>query len=205
MKLTKIAAALVCLNTKSSTTGASTLRGNASGVLHRKLTEDEYGTFVISDIEYDQAQKSKSNNGKGKHKPHQIMNIELDNGLIYSLANVDRSWAEANGKEKTGGLKSGQSKIKVRRGATISGGAIDLHGGAPEEVVVSANNGNEEPVRRGLEASRHRQLQSMSGVKSVLAIRVVASDGSYGFSEDNLRSRVFDDSMNLANQYLACR
>ena len=186
--------------------GASGIRGNLGNTHHRVLNEAEPGTFLISDVQY--ADHSISN-GRGNGKPHHGMNIQLDNGLIYSLTNVNPKWAESNGSGK--GLKSGQSKIKVGQGATVSGGTIDLHFGTPEVVVDDGRTGkakkgrNKSKASRDLEAPQHRNLQSHIGTKTVLAVKVVASDGSYGFTEAHLRDKVFDDSMNLASQYRACR
>jgi len=96
---------------------------------NQTLREDKIGTFLVSEIEY----------GRGVHddKPRETINIELDDGLIYTLANVQPSWAKS-GKGK---LKSGEAKIKIGIGAVISGATIDLRGGAPD-VVGAERQGN---------------------------------------------------------------
>ena len=170
----------------------NTLRGSGRNeqpsTRHRFLEEDESGTFVVADIEYSDA-------GPFPTMPEQTMNIELANGLIYELVNVNPSWIK--GKRKS--LKSGKSKIKVGKGAVMAGDKIDLRGRAPEEV--------QSLFERNLEDSNHRKLASTTGTRSVLAVRVIASDGQYGFNETTLSDEVFGtfgDPVNLASQYKAC-
>lgn len=170
----------------------NTLRGSDSPKPHnihqRVLQEETFGTYVIADIEY---------NGEGPSpgKPDQTFNIELGNGLIYQLTNVNPSWTNGNRKS----LESGKSQIKIGKGASISGDKIDLHGNAPEEVKSLFG--------RELEGSGHRTLASTKGTRTVLAVRVIAADGEYGFTEASLSDNVFGtsgDSVNLASQYKAC-
>jgi len=188
---------------------------------HRILEKDQSGTFLMKDIHFEEDQPKVD--ASGKKKPHHTMTIELDNGLIYTLDNVDPTWAES----KSGkGLKSGKDKITIRQGAIISGGSIDLQGGAPEvseeEEVVKGKSGKYGPAGgRQLENDEekrnlkrlHRQLQDSPtfGEKTVLAVRVVTTDDAYGYSEEYLSEKVFGTSssvdpnpMNLISQYNAC-
>mmetsp|Transcript_1253 Transcript_1253/g.2742 ORF Transcript_1253/g.2742 Transcript_1253/m.2742 type:complete len:802 (+) Transcript_1253:241-2646(+) len=188
---------------------------------HRILEKDQSGTFLMKDIHFEEDQPKVD--ASGKKKPHHTMTIELDNGLIYTLDNVDPTWAES----KSGkGLKSGKDKITIRQGAIISGGSIDLQGGAPEvseeEKVVKGKSGKYGPAGgRQLENDEekrnlkrlHRQLQDSPtfGEKTVLAVRVVTTDDAYGYSEEYLSEKVFGTSssvdpnpMNLISQYNAC-
>lgn len=136
--------------------------------IHRRvLEEEETGTYLVAEVEY-------SEEGPSIGKPEKIVNIELENGLIYQLINVHPSWNNGNRLS----LKSGKSKIKIGKGASIVGDKINLHGGVPEEVKgLFGRNlvGNDD----------HRKLATTTGTRSVLAVRVIASDGQYGFSEDS--------------------
>eukprot|EP00956_Cyclotella_meneghiniana_P000243 scaffold308_cov52-Cyclotella_meneghiniana.AAC.2 len=174
----------------------STLRGSTSSSggnhhpsIHRFLEEDEArGTFVVAVIEY-------TDKGLYPNSPEETMNIELENGLIYELVNVDPSWINGKGKS----LESGRSKIKVGKGALLVGDKIDLQGRAPEEVQSLFD--------RNLEGLNNRKLASTTGTRSVLAVRVIASDGQYGFDEATLSDDVFGtfgDPVNLVSQYKAC-
>lgn len=160
----------------------------SQNIHHRVLEQEETGTYLVAEIEY-------SEEGPSNSKPEQTVNIELGNGLIYQLTNVNPSWTNGNRKS----LESGKSKIKIGKGATIAGDKIDLHGNAPEEVKGLFD--------RNLEQDNHRKLATTTGTKTVLAVRVIASDGEYGFSESALSDEVFGtygDPVNLVSQYKAC-
>jgi hypothetical protein len=167
----------------------NTLRGSGHQQLqnthHRILEEEAVGTFVVAEIEY----PNEPSNGK----PEQTFNIELGNGLIYTITNANPSWVNGNRKS----LESGVSQIKIGAGATIVGEKLDLHGKAPEEV--------KNLFGRNLADDNHRELRT--GTRSVLAIRVIANDGEYGFNEAFLSDSVFGtsgDPVNLVSQYKAC-
>lgn len=153
---------------------------------HRLLKEDEVGTYVVAVVEYDTAKSQFTDMSE------ETMNIELGNGLIYELVNVDPSWIY--GKHKT--LESGKSQIKIGKGALVGGDKIDLQGLAPEEEVEGL-----------FDEVSDRRLVKTIGTRSVLAVRVIASDGQYGFDEATLSDDVFGtygDSVNLVFQYKAC-
>lgn len=169
----------------------STLRGsfghNPPSTNHRVLEEEETGTYLVAEIEY-------SEEGSFD-EPEQTYNIELPNGLTYQLTNANPAWMNGNRKS----LESGKSKIKIGKGAVIVGEKVDLRGGAPEEVKGLFG--------RSLEDTNHRKLSSTIGTRSVLAVRVIASDGQYGFDEAVLSDEVFGtsgDPVNLVSQYKAC-
>ena len=149
------------------------------------------------------------------------MNIELEGGLIYTLTNVNPSWINGQGK----GLESGRSLIKIGQGVTLSNGVVDMKGNAPEivengnskklfdrdlleEVVKEEGTMGEKEQSRNLKELR-RQLQAARtlGQRSVLAVRVIAANDQYRYSETDLSNYVFGngvDSVNLASQYNAC-
>lgn len=197
---------------------AATLR--RSGIHNRVLQEEETGTFLVAEIDYhDGNEVGMINNSKNRLE--QTLNIQLENGMVYKLNNVNPSWINGKGKS----LESGTSKIKIGKGATISGANIDLHGGNPEQV--------NDLFARNLATGNHREL-AVTGTRSVLAVKVsaftrmcdfdsvmqlshfftnyfivqvVASDGQYGYSEATLSDEVFGtsgDPVNLVSQYKAC-
>mmetsp|Transcript_1254 Transcript_1254/g.2744 ORF Transcript_1254/g.2744 Transcript_1254/m.2744 type:complete len:810 (+) Transcript_1254:238-2667(+) len=195
------------------------------GSIHdnRKLLEtDRTGTFLVKHINYGGNQPK--THGNGKKKPHRTMNIELDNGLIYTLENVDPTWVES----KSGkGLKSGKGKISIGQGAIMSGASIDLQGGAPQVIdedeekikwksgTTYSNTGG----RRHLEDDDAQQMRNLEqlhrlhynttfGEKAVLAVKVITADAEYEFTEEYLSERVFgagtNGTMSIASQYSAC-
>jgi len=209
---------------------SSSIRGT-SAVHGRILEKDQSGTFLEEEI--DNGDYVAEKDASGKKKPQHTINIELENGRIYTLENVDPMFTES----KSGkGLKSGRGKITIGQGAIISGGSIDLQGGAPEVIEEeeeaggkSGKHGEEEvkgksgkyrndggrhleddaQKRNLIELDRSFYDSPTLGEKTVLAIRVEARDGAYSDTEEHLSQRVFgtgssDDDMNLVSQYKAC-
>ena len=194
-------------------------------IVDRVLEQDETGTFLLADIQYDDGidvdGRRLNNRNDEVSKPQQTMNIELEGGFIYTLVNVNPSWINGQGK----GLESGRSRIKIGQGVAISNGLVDMRGSAPE--IVDNVNGKElfdrdlinieekeEGTTKEKEQSRNltelrRQLQTSRtlGRRSVLAVRVTAANDQYRYSENDLSNYVFGngvDSVNLASQYNAC-
>ena len=223
---------------------------------HRILENDEVGVFLVADYELEDAgdvdlpdnrRGLQGNSGKNKKDENdeeeevqstEIMSIMLQNGMIYELTDLNPSWVNGQGK----GLKSGKAVIRIGRGATISNGngKISLHGGNPDLVTESNDNGNkggngngngqgngngnrnssgifdrqllQQPTKaqkRNL-AKVQRSLQSQNsrtnGNKTVLAVRIVAGDGSvYSNSESQLSDYVFGTDVTLRSQYKDCR
>ena len=61
--------------------------------------------------------------------------------------------------------------------------------------------------QRHLVTKRHSSRKLQTGTRSVLAVRVIAADGEYGFSEAELSDKVFGtdgDQVNLKSQTAAC-
>lgn len=155
---------LLLATTSRVVCAAATLR--RSGIHNRVLQEEETGTFLVADIEYhDGNEVGTSENSK--NRPQQTLNIQLDNGMIYKLTNMNPSWINGKGKS----LASGTSKIKIGKGATIAGANIDLHGGNPEQV--------DDLFARNLADGNHRKL-AVTGTRSVLAVKVSASTSTCG-------------------------
>lgn len=179
---------------------STTIRGSIvqkPQINHERILENEQiGTFLLAEIDYSNgnARRELSNDRKND-RPETTLNIELPDGNIYTLTNVNPSWMNGKGKS----LESGVSKIKIGKGATISKANIDLQGGAPE--VVGGLFG------RDLEDENHHRNLAVTGTRSVLAVKVIAADGEYSFNAATLSDEVFGssgDPVNLVSQYKAC-
>ncbi|KAL7530722.1 hypothetical protein ACHAWF_003488, partial [Thalassiosira exigua] len=126
-----------------------------------------------------------------------------------------------------GRLISGRTKLRIPRGSIAYDAEIDLGGHVPRIVEEGRPDPSEGAGRRrfvpgdpvasdvgsGGAADRANRPSGpinhrTRGVKKVLAVRVVAGDGSsYGGSEEHLGDRVFGngrDEVNLASQMRAC-
>lgn len=200
MKRTQwILASALSFNCDSATADAPSIRRGTNdssrrrldNIRKRTLETGETGTFLTACMDY-------GDNRSAEGKPHMIPSVELEGGLIYSLLNVEPSWASEIGE----GLESGRTKIRIGEGATLSGGTIDLHGGAPEVV----ESDDDEDVRRELSSLTHPLT---IGERTVVAVRIITSDGAYDQTEDYLREELFGknggDSFNFISQYKACR
>ncbi len=173
---------------------------------HRILQEDEEGILLEADFEYeDDVIDSDENNlferrlMKRKPRPSSSLNIELSDGSIYELTNIDVNWRDVDMKEK---FFSGRTRIKIRAGAKMSGGKIDLDGGKPEFIDI-------DPSKRDLEANLHQGNRhlAITGAKKVLAVRVIASDAQITSTEDELSDGVFGtfgNAVNLKSQMEDC-
>ena len=151
---------------------------------NRKETfKDEVGTFIIDE-----------HDGEESGFKYQSMHVEFDDGLIYSLTDVDPSWVKSNGGNK--GTRSGEARIRVR--GVLSGTSFNLRGGAPEAAPDNRGRGNN---RQLIEANT-----LTTGTRSVLAVRVVTGDGSaYGGPQEDLSNYVFGmEKSSLASVYKTC-
>jgi hypothetical protein len=54
------------------------------------------------------------------------------------------------------------------------------------------------------EGNERRNLAVVNGTRTILVVRVIATDGNTTADEATLASNVFDDSVNVAKQYSAC-
>lgn len=163
--------------------------------------------MLESDFEYeDDVFDSDENNlferrlKKRKPLPRTSLNIEISDGGIYELTNIDANWRDVDAKGK---FFSGRKRGKIREGTKISGGKFDLGGGKPEFLDVA-------PSKRGLEEDKnqgHRNLATTTGAKNVLAVRGIASDAQITSTEDELSDSVFGtfgNAVNLKSQMEDC-
>ncbi|KAL7533016.1 hypothetical protein ACHAXR_012609 [Thalassiosira sp. AJA248-18] len=182
---------------------------NNNDAPHRILQESKQGTFLLSVTDT----IGPDGNGSGPHEEN--LNVELADG-IYKLKNVPPGFL------KRANPKSGTDKVKIPKGAAVSGVEIDLKNKDPE--VVRGNNGGGNNSggkafdRRDLEAVsrtpeqernlaelRTRQLQT--GDRTLLVVRVRGADATTSPSESTLNDNWFGtntDPHNLKSQYAAC-
>ncbi|KAL7465203.1 hypothetical protein ACHAXS_005531, partial [Conticribra weissflogii] len=154
-----------------------------------------------SDIQYDQnatlsttrhlqGNSGNNSNSNNNHRPHQTLNVELDDGTIYELENLPPGFQK-------NGFLSGRTSISLPAGTELSSnGKADTKGGAPK--ILSYLHGTR----------RRRLTTAKEGTRTVLAVRVVASDGSTAPDETTLSDSLFGnhggDAVGLASQYEAC-
>ena len=115
-----------------------------------------------------------------------MLNVELTDGTIYELVNVTNDFDYDNE-----GLVSGVSLIALPANTEFSAdGTADMKGNAPVLIGQGAS-----------------QLSRFEGNKSVLAVRVVASDGATAIDETTLSNSMYGngvDTVNMVSQYKAC-
>ncbi|KAL7455257.1 hypothetical protein ACHAWC_007593, partial [Mediolabrus comicus] len=223
------AIAALAVTSSSSIYGVSAagiLRGSSSAATsaknhdhhHRALQVDEEYTFLIADIQYDDAAdmmestgrnrklQGNSNNsqghGKGLNKPEHTVNVQDSYGFIYEI--------EA-GSGDTSGITSG-AKVTLPDVAfrnPHANGKINLAGGKIEKSKKPKNKRallqeeSTEEQKRNL-AEVHRHLAT-SGPKKVIAVRVNTSNGSYVGTEAELSDSLFSyDNYSLKKGYEQC-
>jgi hypothetical protein len=193
----------------SPTVNAAGIRGKEPDQ-RRVLERDQPATYLVQDIQYEHDESGRRLN-LFKGRPERLDAVELDGGMIYAI----------EGFTPPGWTVSGQGVVLPANAviddatATITlpnsnggGGARHLEGDAD---VPQAENTITEDQERNL-AELRRQLAVVTGDKSVLAVKIIASDGQYGFTPEHLECKVFGtnpantctDSYNLKSGYGAC-
>jgi hypothetical protein len=118
-------------------------------------------------------------------------------GMLYNIPYVDTQWIRT--KQLTGELFSGKTQLEIPPYTQI-----DLHSQilmleSPPKLV------NAIEIHR---PRRQRNLQQVTGTRTVLVVRIQATNSATTASEAKLASDVFgddgDDVNNLRSQYLAC-
>jgi len=184
----------------SSTVNAAGIRGKESNQ-RRVLERDQPATYLVQDIQYEHDESGRRLQ-LFDGRPDRQDAVELDDGMIYTI----------EGFTPPGWTVSGQGVILPANAviddatATItlpnSGGG----GGARHRQHTIT-----EDQERNL-AELRRQLAVVTGDKTVLAVKIIASDGTYGFTPEHLECKVFGtnpantcgDSYNLKSGYGAC-
>ena len=159
----------------------------------------------------------------------QILEFSEDVFQIAGEPDVDRRLRElqGNSNSNSGGKKSaGETGPKKKAAFELHDGTIlqmegltledeeSLLSGEEITLPVEANmdgqkiNVNGKPVGRGSGLGfkkQGRKLATLTGDKTVVGVRVVTACGdTYGSTAAALRSHIFEDAVNLANQYKAC-
>jgi len=213
MKL-RIAAWLLASTAFSfSTANAAGVRGkdsNTSNQQRRVLQGNKPAKYLVQDIQYEHDESGRRLN-LFQNLPEKLDTVELEDGLIYTVA---------GGFVPPGWTVSGQdiflppSTIIDDATATItlpnSGSDRLLEGDAYVPEVESTITEDQE---RNLSELR-RQMAVVTGQKTVLAVKIVVSDGAYGFDPSYLECKVFgttngsadncNDSYHLTNGYSEC-
>lgn len=102
-----------------------------------------------------------------------------------------------------GFLKNAKSQIDMKGGRPVHAGNGGLFGRDLEEAVAVPKTKEQD---RNL-AELRRQLAVLQGDKSVLAVRVIASNDSYSYTEAKLSEDVFGTgvgTVNIKSQYAKC-
>lgn len=147
----------------------------------KKLTESCTG--LIGEVQYE--------GGDGDD----YLACETPSGMIYKVSSADKNFIKAN--FRNGKFKSGNTDLIFDEDVMIDEDTAEL--------VTTKNPTLKEKT------SKERKLAIVEGQRSVLVVRVVATDGSTGFSEAQLSDSVFGngadgspDPVNLKSQYKAC-
>mmetsp|Transcript_3716 Transcript_3716/g.5498 ORF Transcript_3716/g.5498 Transcript_3716/m.5498 type:complete len:621 (-) Transcript_3716:90-1952(-) len=213
MKL-RIAAWLLASTAFSfSTVNSAGVRGkesNTSNQQRRVLQGNKPAKYLVQDIQYEHDESGRRLN-LFKNFPEKLDTVEIEDGLIYTVA---------SGFVPPGWTVSGQdiflppNTIIDDATATItlpnSGSDRLLEGDAYVPEVESTITEDQE---RNLSELR-RQMAVVTGQKTVLAVKIVVSDGAYGFDPSYLECKVFgttngsesncNDSYHLTNGYSEC-
>eukprot|EP00984_Skeletonema_dohrnii_P002491 scaffold863_cov82-Skeletonema_dohrnii-CCMP3373.AAC.3 len=211
MKL-RIAACLLAFTTFSfSTAKAAGVRGkdsNTSKSQRRVLQGNTPAKYLVQDIQYERDESGRRLN-LFQNLPEKLDKVELEDGLIYKIND--------GGFIPPGWTYSGQdiflppSTIIDDATATItlpnSGRDRLLEGNAYVPKVEST-------ITEERNLSQLRRQMAVVGQRTVLAVKVVVSDGAYGFDPSYLECKVFgtangsadncNDSYHLTNAYSEC-
>jgi len=195
------------------------------------LEDDLEGTFIIKHVQYDHEEDDERRDRglKKGREPGEFISIQLDDGRIFDLTEVDPFWKKGKGK----GLKSGVDTISIGSGTSITADKLNLKGTAPKRIKRKAGegkgdkgkdmdkggkgkgdkNGKVKVKGQGKESKEATKLFSRKlqddigyaqGEKTVLVVRVVTNDAAYGNTENELEGFVFSNNLSLVSQYEAC-
>ena len=170
---------------------------------NRFLQKNPVALYLIAEIEYEGHDVSQNLQGK----PSEHMDyVQFADGTTYQVENAPPGWQV--------GLVSGKDLIKIPPNAVISSdGSIDMNGEKPYVTNGGRNLLQGEDAKRTPEQESNfaafqsgRKLQT--GSRTVLAVRVILTDGSYTWADQTgLSNDIFGngaDQHNLKSQYAAC-
>jgi hypothetical protein len=167
---------------------------------NRFLLKNPVALYVIAEREYQGSHVSQKLQGK----PSERMDyVQFADGTTYQVKNAPPGWQV--------GLASGKDLIKIPPGTVISSdGSIDMKGEKPD--VFGRNLQGDDAKRTPQQESNFAAFQSgrklQTGSRTVLAVRVILTDGSYTWAtQTGLSNDIFGngaDQHNLKSQYAAC-
>jgi len=227
----RVVTAFLIIGLLLSADAKTTLRGSTEdstfidqhdNAIHRRvLQESQLGVYLVKDVEYEDRVGLSSRRELGQtDRPKRTANIQLPDGTIYEVKNAQAGWAN--------NLKSGKFSVHIPPGAVVfSDGTIDIKGMKLDASQIFGNRGGKgnglfdrsltEEVDANIERTPEQQrnlaaLQSsralQSGTRTVLAVRILLTDGQYNFADQTgLSNDVFGngvDTSNLKSQYAAC-
>lgn len=121
-----------------------------------------------------------------------ILNCERSDGTMIPIVGVSEAWTQR--KASNGEFRSGRDFLEMPVGTTERDGVIIVPPGKEIKIMKGRNH-------------RRRQLAVTTGAKTVLAVRVEASDASTTSSEADISDNILGtsgDPVNLASQYAEC-
>mmetsp|Transcript_40528 Transcript_40528/g.97823 ORF Transcript_40528/g.97823 Transcript_40528/m.97823 type:complete len:596 (+) Transcript_40528:120-1907(+) len=119
---------------------------------------------------------------------------QTPSGMLYVVPSVDDQWIEE--KMISGELYSGETVLDIPKNTTINREDQTLN---LQEIPKLLTPDSSE--------RRLRQLEKTTGERTVLAVRVIASNSEFSKTDEELSSSVFggpNDFVNLKSQYAAC-
>jgi hypothetical protein len=175
----------------------------------RVLQGNRPAKYLVQDIQYEH---DESGRRLKQDRPHEIDTVELENGLIYTVeGKVPHGWTVSGQDIKlpTGTVINDDTATIILPNAAGNDRLLEGEGDAVPKVESALT---EEQQRNLSELNRQRQLAQVTGDKSVLAVKIVLSDGQYGFDESYLECKVFGtsngsncgDTYHLTNAYRDC-
>jgi hypothetical protein len=179
---------------------SSSLRGNNE--IEHPVLKNSVAMYLLAEIEY---------GDKVVSGPRRVDYVRFPDGTSYKVKNAPIGWQK--------GLASGKDLIKFPPGSVISSdGSIDVRGKKPavaNGILIRNLKGDDGVEKRAPKqernlaaASRSSSRNLQTGTRTVLAVRIILTDGEYNFaSQTGLSDDVFGngrDLHNLKSQFAAC-
>jgi hypothetical protein len=117
---------------------------------------------------------------------------ETPSGMLYEVPSATSDWIREN--EISGDLFSGQTVLNIPPGTLIDAKTQTLRVNYVPPLINDHNH-------------QTRMLSRMTGTRTVLVIRIEASNQDASYTETTLSNSIFgdgDDKVNLKSQYSAC-
>eukprot|EP00980_Cylindrotheca_fusiformis_P030322 scaffold24655_cov147-Cylindrotheca_fusiformis.AAC.1 len=128
------------------------------------------------------------------------LNCQTPSGRMYSVPQVDTEWIRR--REFQGELFSGETELDIPLDTLVDAETYVLQLETPPDLINTLHE--EDPLQ---DYRRLQNLERTTGKKTVLVVRVRATNSVTSISESQLADDVFGDNgdvNNLRSQYLAC-